>query len=450
MPAKEHCHLVGVAGAGMSALAQVLLAEGRRVTGSDRHCDAGRDLDVVAKLRRAGVGFLPQDGSGVAPGTAVVVVSTAIEKDNPDLAAATRHGVPVAHRAEMLARLCNPKRCVAVTGTSGKSTVTGMIGYILEQAGADPVVVNGAPALNWMDEDRVGNVRWGRSDLWVIEADESDRSLTQFRPDWAVITNVSRDHFGEQEAADLFAAFARQARSGAVDAVADASLLRGFDPEVTKEGSTFAWQGVRFELGLPGRHNAENAYLAALACERLGIPTATSAGALRGFRGIHRRLEKVGTARGVTVIDDYAHNPAKIRAAWEALAPYARRVLALWRPHGYGPLASMMEDLTETFASVVREGDNLWILPVYDAGGTADRSVNGGTLVESLRRRGAAHVEAADPAAASEAAASHAGAGDVVLVMGARDPGLSRMARDILAAVGGRHQQGGARGRGVD
>jgi UDP-N-acetylmuramate--alanine ligase len=179
----EHYHLVGVAGVGMSALAQVLLGQGMRVSGSDRHFDRGEDLEVIAKLRGAGVRFLPQDGRGVTAGTAGVVVSTAIEKGNPDLEAAECRAVPVMHRAEMLARAAAGKRCVAVTGTSGKSTVTGMIGWILDQAGADPVVVNGAPVLNWVTPAAVGNVRLGKSDLWVLEADESDRSLLRYHPD---------------------------------------------------------------------------------------------------------------------------------------------------------------------------------------------------------------------------------------------------------------------------
>jgi UDP-N-acetylmuramate--alanine ligase len=428
----------------MSALAQVLLEEGHCVSGSDRHLDRGADLEVLQKLRGAGVGLFPQDGSGLTPETTALVISTAIEKDNPDVRAAERLGVPLLHRAECLAQLVEGKTSVAVTGTSGKSTVTGMIGWMLEQVGADPVVVNGAPVLNWVTRQAIGNVRVRSGPVrkragewWVFEADESDRSLLKFRPDWAVITNVSKDHFDEKTAAELFEQFRGQAKAGVIDELDLRDVLDRLQPELSACGSVFAFRGRKVRLPVPGRHNAENAAFALALCERLGFKVDYLAEALGSFQGIQRRLEVVGQAGGVTVVDDYAHNPAKIRAAWESLAPYHRRLIAVWRPHGYGPLRSMLDELTETFSAIWRVQDRLLILPVYDAGGTADRRVNSDQLVAKLTARGISAAIVSDESGLAEALAAQAQPGDTILIMGARDPGLSVLGRAVAERLGG-------------
>jgi len=430
-----HYHLVGLAGAGMSALAQVLQAQGKVVSGSDRCCDTGPDPDVVRKLRAGGIRLHPQDGSGVTENTCGLVVSSAIEGDNADIAAAKALQVPVMHRSEILAGLVDGRRCVAVTGTSGKSTVTGMIGWMLEQAGADPVVVNGGVLLNWSNGNVVGNARCGLSDIWVIEADESDRSLLRFRPEWAVITNVSKDHFELQETVELFQAFSGQAKRGCISALDCPRFLQQADIATVSGESTFVYKGTEVRLKLPGKHNAENALYALALCEHLDFDLELLVPALAEFKGIQRRHETIGIARGVKVVDDYAHNPAKIRAAWEAMAPCHKRVHAVWRPHGFGPLAAMMPDLTQVFANLAGGGDRIYILPVYDAGGTADRGVNSDALVHELNALNAGAVAIKDPGELPRMISGTARLGDVVLLMGARDPGLPSLARAILSSL---------------
>jgi UDP-N-acetylmuramate--alanine ligase len=432
-------HLVGVAGVGMNPLAQALLAAGWEVTGSDRYLDAGQDVEVIPKLRRAGVRLVPQDGSGINAQTHSVVVSTAIEPGNPDLEAAERHGVPVVHRAEMLARLMEGTECIAVTGTSGKTTVTGMVGYALEQLGDDPTVVNGGIVANWESEERVGNVRVGRSGRWVIEADESDRSLLRFSPEWAIITNVSADHCPTEEAKALFGTFAERVKQGIVGPWDGAGEpWRSFRPELSASGSRFTCGGQEFHLPLLGEHNAQNALQAAMLCERLGHPLGRIAAALSGFRGIRRRLDLAGVAGGVAVIDDYAHNPAKIRAAWQAVRPHYRRVVAIWRPHGFGPLANMLEDLKTLFREMGRACAGLYILPVFYAGGTAKAAVTSDMLVDGLAAEGVPIelVRSCDELVGRMVATAKEG--DVVLSMGARDPNLPALARRILAALSAR------------
>jgi len=419
----------------MSALAEFLLGRGCRVTGSDRDLDSGRDLSVLRTLRRAGVELLSQDGSGVRERPDALVVSSAIESGNPELDEAEALGVPVIHRAQVLAEAARGQECIAVAGTSGKTTVTGMIGWILEQAGRDPTVVNGGSVIGWAGDDRLGSVRVGASGTFVVEADESDRSLLAFEPARAVITNVSKDHFGEEETEALFAAFRARVTGDVICGAGDDGALRNLDPQLGPEGCSFSHGGVSFRIGLPGRHNAENALLAAALCDTMGVGLGESAAALSGFRGIARRLQTVGRVAGVTVVDDYAHNPAKIRAAWTALAPYHERVTAVWRPHGYGPLAAMMDDLVVLFGSLVGAGDSLCILPVYDAGGTADRSVRSDTLVARLEAQGLNVHSAECFDEAERLVVQTCSPGSAALVLGARDPDLPDFCVRLLEAL---------------
>lgn len=445
-----HYHLAGVAGVGMSALAEVLRGLGAEVTGSDRHRDQGRQLDVMDRLAAQGIRFLPQDGSAVRPDTRALVVSTAVEADNPDLAAARRLNVPVRHRSEMLAEAVAGRPLLAVAGTCGKTTVTGMLGWVLECLGADPSVANGGALVDWMSSGRTGSVRLGAGP-WVIEADESDRSFLRYSPDWAIVTNISKDHFELDEAVQLFRDFAARVRCGIVagagaadvlqDVVPPGRLVRlpeGLAARPTAEGVEFEYEGTVYRLPMVGRHNAENACAVAALCRRLGHPAAAIAGALARFRGVVRRLEHVGTAGGVTVLDDYAHNPEKIRAAWTAAAERAARVLGVWRPHGFGPLKLMMSELTAMFAETLRPQDRLYVLPAYYAGGTAAGSVNADVLVAGIRASGAEArwVENYDRLEAELLA--EARAGDLLLVMGARDPELPLAARRLVRGLAAR------------
>lgn len=439
MPDKPHIHVSGVAGVGMSALAEALLDQGWAVTGSDRSHDQGLVLEVLQKLQRQGVKLVPQDGSALTAQTTALAVSTAIEKDNPEVAAANRLGVEIVHRAEMLARLAAGKRVVAVTGTAGKTTITGMLGFLLEQAGLDPTVVNGGVVLDWSGPDRLGNVRRGQSDLWVLEADESDRSLLRFHPEHAILSNVSKDHFELEEVQKLFHTFAGQVRG---TLVAGPGVGRSLDikttevnvePRIAGGRWTFRWAGREFVVSLPGRHNAENAALAVVMCEVLGADLDRVAAALPTFRGVHRRLERVGERNGVAVIDDYAHNPAKIAASWRAVAETARHVHGYWRPHGFGPLALMKDELADSFAAVCKPGDRLYLLPVFYAGGTANKTITSDEFAALLRERGVRAEAVPDYTVLAERLAV-AQRGDAILGMGARDPELPLFARRMAGA----------------
>lgn len=434
---ESHVHVVGVAGVGMSAVAQALKDAGHEVSGSDRFLDDGKTLDVLACLRHAGIRLTPQDGSAITDRTACIVVSTAIENDNPDLQRARDLGVPVVHRAEMIARLAAGRRLLAITGTAGKTTVTGLIGYLCAEAGLDPVVINGGAVTNWRAPDRVGSVRWGRGSLCIIEADESDKSLLCFQPDYVVITNVSKDHYELDEVIRVFREFRGKAREWSLLGPQAAEVLDGQNmPPVTvrtrEHADWFTVDGVEYPSPMCGQHNAENARLAVVVARKLGVPSDKIIRALAGFRGIHRRLEVVARRGGITVFDDYAHNPAKIAASWRAVAERSERVVGIWRPHGFGPLSLLFDELADAFASACRPQDHIFILPVFYAGGTAKKTDDAMRLVEVLKARGVQADHAENYFDLRMKIAPSLNPGTSVLGMGARDPDLPIFLHELL------------------
>lgn len=421
----------------MSALAELLLAQGYDVSGSDRTLDQGGRSEAVQTLVAAGLRVVAQDGAAITANTAALAVSTAIESDNPELCAAQTLGVEVVHRAALLAQLAQGKRVIAITGTAGKTTVTALVGFLLDQAGFDPTVVNGGVVLNWRSPARLGNVRVGKSDWWIVEADESDRSLLQFHPDYAVITNISKDHFELDEVHRLFRQFAAQVRrtivtgSGVGEIVDRATIEPSVPLEHDAAGWCFSIGDTLFRVRMPGRHNAENVLLAVLLCHELGADLDALQAALAEFKGVYRRLEVVGEFRGALVVDDYAHNPAKIAASWRAVAETAQRVAGYWRPHGFAPLALMHNELVDALAGAMRPKDRLFVLPVFYAGGTATRTMDSSQFVASLVARGVAAEEVSDYTALRVRLEAEAAPGVSILGMGARDPELPRFARRL-------------------
>ncbi|AKJ65346.1 UDP-N-acetylmuramate--L-alanine ligase [Kiritimatiella glycovorans] len=416
----------------MSALARAALHLGHAVSGSDRTRDRGVRTPLLQALESEGARLFPQDGSGVTPETDALVISSAIEADNPEWTAARRLDVAVRGRAELLADFCRGSELVAVAGTAGKTTVTGMLGHIFRHLGRSPNVYCGGEMLA-ENGRRLGNFLPGSEPLWIVETDESDRSLLKFSPDHAVITNLGRDHFDLDEVRELFDRFAAATRrtlvtDGAREAASIETRARG-------AGTAFTWRGMEYTLPQPGRHNVENAVNAILLCEAMGFAAESVRDALACFGGIARRLERVGTRNGLPVYDDYAHNPLKIRSAWRTLSERCGRVVGWWRPHGYGPLADLAGALEDTFAEVCRPDDRLLVLPVFYAGGTARRRLKTDDFVKRLAARGVP----AEFAGSYEALHARIGeltggpgAGDTILLgMGARDPELEMFARRV-------------------
>ena len=450
-------HLIGIGGVGMSALATALVRLGDEVTGADRTLGTPN----IKFLESLGVKVFPDDGSGVDKSTDEVIVSTAIEKTNAGLIKARELGIPVTHRAKALARTLKGYKLVAVVGTCGKSTVTAMLGHVLAECGLDPMCVNGANVPGWE-----GAVRFGKGEYAVAEVDESDKSLVAFKPYAAIVTNASADHYSKEEMDEVFDAFVKDCEGPVIDGRKDVRI-KDF---------------TEVDTSIPGRHNRQNAALALRMALALGCDETKARAALLSFRGVERRLQLIVPtfehANSQTfkhfpaVYDDYAHNPEKLRAMWTTLAEkYPEGICVIWRPHGYAPLRKMMDALAAMFAETIRPCDKLLLLPVYDAGGTTDRSVNSDELVakieslESLESRGkgsegsratlgdpegivtgwmpggseGSRATLSDPKAtlisdldaAYDWCAAHKGDYAAFVTCGARDPGLPVLARRL-------------------
>ena len=410
-------HLIGIGGVGMSALATLLVRQGDVVTGADRTLGTPN----IRFLESLGVRVFPDDGSGVDASTDEVIVSTAIEETNAGLVRAKELSIPVIHRAKALSAALSSRKLVAVVGTCGKSTVTAMLGHVLAECGLDPLCVNGANVPGWE-----GAVRFGAGEYAVAEVDESDKSLVAFKPYAAIVTNASADHYSKEEMDEVFDAFVRDCEGPVVDGreeVDDSSHATGMS-RVEEEVPT----------SIPGRHNRQNAALALRMALALGCDESQARAALLSFRGVERRLQRMGER----VFDDYAHNPEKLRAMWTTLAEaYPTGLCVVWRPHGYAPLRKMMDALAAMFAETIRPQDKLLLLPVYDAGGTTDRSVNSDELLKRIRAIGQSEqstdrtVLVADLDAAYDWCFAHREDYAAFVTCGARDPGLPDLARRL-------------------
>ena len=449
----------GIGGSGMLPLASIVRASGGRVAGSDRSLDAGRTAHKFDYLRSLGIGLFPQDGSGLQLGM-TLVTSAAVEETVPDVVRAKELGLEHVTRPQFLARLLNQaQRSVAVGGTSGKSTVTGMIGWILHACHRQPTVMNGAVMKNFATPSApFASALVGDPELFVSEVDESDGSIALYKPEVAVLTNITLDHKEMDELRRLFAGFLGPARVAILnlddpETRALAGFLAGekcvgygFDSpsatylgrnlELLPDGVSFDVQSgderVAVRLRVPGRHNASNALAALAAARALGVPLADAAAALERFEGLKRRLETVGTAGGVTVIDDFAHNPDKIDATLATLRAQPGRLLIMFQPHGYGPLAKMGEALARSFARGMAPGDRLYLPdPVYQ-GGTVEKSRGSDWLAQAVRAEGGSAEHLPTRIEIADALLAEARDGDRIVVMGARDDSLSEFAAEMV------------------
>jgi UDP-N-acetylmuramate--alanine ligase len=449
-------HFVGIGGIGMSGIAEVLNNLGYEVSGSDI-----REGATTLRLRELGVQVLIGHSSEHVAGAHVVVRSSAVKADNPEVSAARDRGIPVIPRAEMLAELMRMKHGVAVAGSHGKTTTTSLLAAIFEEGGLDPTVVVGGK-LNSVGTNAV----LGRGDWMVAEADESDGSFLHLAPTLSIVTNIDPehlDHYGTVEA--LHAAFLKFINKvpffGAAILCLDHPVIQQLLPKVTKRYITYGFsaqaefQAVeitvgegqskfdvlhrneylgRVEMNIPGRHNVLNALAAIATSIEADIPFPLIQRALLRFEGVQRRFTIRGTAGAVTVVDDYAHHPAEIRATLGAAREsYGRRILAIWQPHRY----SRVHDLREDFMRAFNDCSRVLVMDVYAAGETPIEGVDGESLARDLKHHGHKGVlYTPDHESVLRAVATEARKADLVITLGAGDVTLlSHEVLDALAAV---------------
>lgn len=451
----------------MLPLAQIVHGRGHAVAGSDRSRDQGRTPEKFEWLEKNGFALSPQDGSGITSSDQILIASAAVEDTIPEVAIARELGCLRMSRAELLSELFNDAGySIAIGGTSGKSTVTGMIAWILSKGDFDPTVMNGAVMKNFVSaENPFASARVGSPRVFVSEVDESDGSIALYRPTIGVLLNLSLDHKSMEELRTLFGDYLETSGCAVVNfdneearklvGRARQSLSFGIDAsdaDITVEPGSIKHSafGIRaavidnrnrkvapLDLPMPGLHNLSNALAAIAAVNAAGLDVVKAAYALGSFKGLARRFDVIGTSEsGITVIDDFGHNPEKCAATLRTLKSSPGRVIAFFQPHGYGPLRQMGDELAETFANELDPGDiTIMCNPVY-FGGTVDRSEGSERIVGLIGKHGGSAEHIASREDCGNRIVNIAKPGDRIVVMGARDDTLTAFAHSIFDRLG--------------
>ncbi len=441
---------IGIAGAGMSAIAQYLQGIDMQVSGSDRFFVHGVANDVQQKLEKEGIQCFVQDGSGITDKTDLIVVSTAIEDTVAEVQKAKQMNIPIIKRSELLALIAATKKTIAVGGTSGKSTTSAMLFDILEAAGLGPGIISGAGLVSLIKQGKIGNAKVGKGDWLVIEADESDGSIVQYKPAIGVLLNVDKDHKEIDVLMDVFNTFKNNSDTFIVnrgnvyakelsvntnnDFVSVTGEKAGYiASDYTQEGfvSNFIINKHPFVLQIAGKHNMENALAAVAVAGHLGVSMDIAAQALSKYEGIYRRNQVLGKKAGVWVVDDFAHNPVKCAAAIASCQPVAPKVIAWFQPHGYGPTRFLRNDFVHEISQVLRPQDEIWMSEIFYAGGTATKDISAADLINDIKTNGKNAFFVENREELVQQLQSHFTDDCVLLLMGARDPSLEVFAKQV-------------------
>jgi UDP-N-acetylmuramate--alanine ligase len=447
----KNVFFIGVAGVGMSAIAQYLSGIEKKVSGSDRYFKEGEYNETKEKLELEGIQCFLQNGEGITAETDLVVVSTAIEDTVAEVQKAKQLNIPILKRSEVLALIAASKKTIAVGGTSGKSTTSAMLFDILQYAKMQPSIISGAGLTSIIKEGKIGNAKVGAGEWLVIEADESDGSIVQYHPEVGLLLNVDKDHQEIDELMQIFGTFKNNSKKFVVnqsnylakqlsqniqqDFSADEKSGAGFiATDFIQEGFNIQYKinKEHFSINAIGKHNMENALAATAVANQLGVDLKTCAAALQHYEGIYRRNQILGNKNGVWVIDDYAHNPVKCAAAISSCQPLAGKVIAWFQPHGYGPTRFLRSDFVKEFAAVLRPDDEIWMSEIFYAGGTAVKDISANDLINDIKALGKKAFFVEDRNQFVTTVRPHLSGNTVLLLMGARDPSLEHFSKSVF------------------
>jgi UDP-N-acetylmuramate--alanine ligase len=450
----KNVFFIGVAGVGMSAIAQYLAGIQKNVSGSDRYFKEGEFNDTRVKLEAEGINCFLQNGDGITAETELVVVSTAIEDTVFEVQKAKQLNIPIIKRSELLALIAKSKRTIAVGGTSGKSTTSAMLFDILDEAGLEPSIISGAGLVSIIKEGKIGNAKVGKGAWLVIEADESDGSIVQYEPEIGLLLNVDKDHQEIDELMSIFSIFKSNSKkfivnqSNALAKQLSQNVVQDFSSDQNSKAgyiaTDFNQQGfniqysirnVQFSINTIGKHNMENALAAVAVANQIGVDLETCASSLKNYEGIYRRNQVLGNKNGIWVIDDYAHNPVKCAAAIMACQPVADKVVAWFQPHGYGPTRFLRADFVKEIAEALRPQDEIWMSEIFYAGGTAVKDISANDLINDIKTLGKNAFFVEDRNGFVETVRPHLSGNVVLLLMGARDPGLEAFSRSVFESL---------------
>lgn len=434
---------IGIGGMGMSGLAKILHSAGFKVAGSDRNLEG----DYCKRLIAMGVKIYPQDGkgpelfmkeTGLKATDFKVVKSTAVESCVPDVVTAEKLGIEQIMRSDLLAQMFNAKKGIAIGGTAGKTTTTGLVAWVLNYCGLEPSCAVGG-IISGLDT----NAFQGSGEHFVIEADESDGSIVKYKPHISVVTNISHDHKSIDELENLFLQFMNNTDNdglrlvcaddeNAMELVKKCSKriktyglsktadYKADNIKYNHDSISFTVSGVHFDVKLPGEHNMKNVLAVIAIAQECGLKLEAISEAMKAFGGMKRRFEKVGIAKGITVIDDFAHNPAEIEAAMEAARKVSKRCFFVYQPHGFGPTNFTKDQLIKVF-STVRDNEYLYLDEIYYGGGTVEKNISSKDLLIAVETKVKNAFCPGNRDIIINNIVEKTQEGDIVLVMGARD-----------------------------
>lgn len=447
----QNVFFIGVAGVGMSAIAQYLKGIGKNVSGSDRYFLPGTYNKTKEQLETEGINCFLQDGTGINENTDLIVVSTAIEDTVFEVQKAKELGIPIIKRSELLSIIAKSKKTIAVAGTSGKSTTSAMLYQILLDAKLEPSIISGAGLTSIIKQGKIGNAAVGKGDWLIIEADESDGSVVQYEPEIGLLLNIDKDHQEIDELIDLFNIFKNNSnslfivnQSNTLAKTLSANIENdfGFEEEKAKYSAenfkqngfslTFEVLNQYFQMNSIGRHSVENATAAICVANQIGVDLKTCAESLSKYEGIYRRHQILGQKNGIWVIDDYAHNPAKCAASIKACQPLAEKVIAWFQPHGYKPTKFLRKDFVEEISYALRPQDEIWMSEIFYAGGTAEKDISANDLVKDIQQKGKNAYFVENRNDFLETLRPHLSENSVLLLMGARDPSLEEFCKNLF------------------
>ena len=442
---------IGVAGVGMSAIAQYLQGIGKQASGSDRYFQPDIYNKTKEQLEAEGIQCFLQDGSGITEETDLIVVSTAIEDSVYEVKKAKELGIPIIKRSELLSIIAKSKKTIAVAGTSGKSTTSAMLFQILLDANLEPSIISGAGLTSIIKQGKIGNAAVGKGDWLIIEADESDGSVVQYEPEIGLLLNIDKDHQEIDELIELFTIFknntkglfvVNQSNTLAKTLSANSEHDFGFENENAGFDATnfkqdgfhlsFEVKNQAFEMNAIGQHSVENATAAIAVAHQIGVDLKICAESLAKYEGIYRRHQILGNKNGIWVIDDYAHNPAKCAASIKACQPLAKKVVAWFQPHGYGPTRFLRKDFVEEISKVLRPQDEIWMSKIFYAGGTAVKDISANDLIQDIKAEGKKAFFVEDRNQFLETVRPSLSENSVLLLMGARDPSLEEFCKNLF------------------
>lgn len=439
---------MGIAGDGMSAIAQYLSGTGKNISGSDRQFSATKKNIRQGKLEAEGIKCFPQDASGLTDDIELVVISTAVEPTVLEYKTAVEKGIPVLMRSDLLAVISTLKKTIAVSGTSGKSTVTAMIYHIMNETGNNPSLITGAGLVSIQETGKIGNAVTGTGNYLIIEADESDGSLVKYKPEIGIILNIDKDHKELNELKELFSIFKNNSRTLIVNDSQERSKDfsekisqdfgyskdAGFKIDEFKQNGfqiEFTINNVPFLVHQIGKHNAENVAAAVAACSLSGVSIVKCAEAIKSYKGIYRRHQIISQDNGFTIIDDYAHNPAKLAASIRACQLPESRLIAWFQPHGFKPTKFLRSEFVKEISEALRPEDEIWMSEIYYAGGTADKSISAEDLINDIKLNSKKAIYVKNRKDFPVKIIDTLKSGDIILLTGARDPSLKDFAEYV-------------------